>query len=103
MRDFSHGEVLPVDLAMNARSYGVDVIEVAPGPAVVDRLRAAVAAAKASDRTTVIHVESDPTVYAPEGEGWWDVPIAEVSSTDSAQRARAEYEQQRTAQRPLLG
>lgn len=102
-RDFGRGEVLPVDLAMNARSYGVDVIEVAPGPSVIEELRAAVRAAKAASGTTVIHVESDPTVYAPDGEGWWDVPVAEVATTDSAREARAEYERQRTAQRPLLG
>lgn len=102
-RDFGRGEVLPVDLAMNARSYGVEVIEVAPGPSVIEELRAAVRAAKVAPGTTVIHVESDPTVYAPDGEGWWDVPVAEVATTDSARRARAEYERQRTAQRPLLG
>lgn len=102
-RNFQHGDVLPVDLAMNARSYGVDVIEIAKGPGAVDDLRAAVAAAKASERTTLIHVESDPTVYGPDGEGWWDVPVAEVSSTETAQRAREEYEGQRAAQRPLLG
>ncbi|MCT1476886.1 3D-(3,5/4)-trihydroxycyclohexane-1,2-dione acylhydrolase (decyclizing) [Microbacterium sp. p3-SID336] len=102
-RSFQHGDVLPVDLAMNARSYGVDVIEVAPGPAVVEELRAAVRAAKAAAHTTLIHVESDPTAYAPDGEGWWDVPVAEVATTASAREARAAYEQQRTVQRPLLG
>ena len=102
-RNFQRGEVLPVDLAMNARSYGVDVIEIAKGSAAIDALRAAVAAAKASERTTLIHVESDPTVYGPDGEGWWDVPVAEVSRTETARRARAEYEGQRAAQRPLLG
>ena len=102
-RNFQRGEVLPVDLAMNARSYGVDVIEIAKGSAAIDDLRAAVAAAKASERTTLIHVESDPTVYGPDGEGWWDVPVAEVSRTETARRARAEYEGQRAAQRPLLG
>ena len=102
-RNFQSGDVLPVDLAMNARSYGVDVIEIARGPAAVDDLRAAVATAKGSARTTLIHIESDPTVYGLDGEGWWDVPVAEVSSTETAQRAREEYEQQRTAQRPLLG
>lgn len=102
-RNFQSGDVLPVDLAMNARSYGVDVIEIARGPAAVDDLRAAVATAKGSARTTLIHIESDPTVYGPDGEGWWDVPVAEVSSSETAQRAREEYEQQRTAQRPLLG
>ncbi|WP_417507063.1 3D-(3,5/4)-trihydroxycyclohexane-1,2-dione acylhydrolase (decyclizing) [Microbacterium sp.] len=102
-RNFQRGDVLPVDLAMNARSYGVDVVEIAKGSAAVDDLRAAVAAAKASERTTLIHVESDPTVYGPDGEGWWDVPVAEVSRTETARRARAEYEGQRAAQRPLLG
>ncbi|MGO1849496.1 3D-(3,5/4)-trihydroxycyclohexane-1,2-dione acylhydrolase (decyclizing) [Microbacterium sp.] len=102
-RNFQRGDVLPVDLAMNARSYGVDVIEIARGPAVIDDLAAAVAAAKASERTTLIHVESDPTIYGPDGEGWWDVPVAAVSSTETAQRAREEYEGQRAAQRPLLG
>ncbi|WP_226531056.1 3D-(3,5/4)-trihydroxycyclohexane-1,2-dione acylhydrolase (decyclizing) [Microbacterium paraoxydans] len=102
-RSFQHGDVLPVDLAMNARSYGVDVIEIARGPAAVDDLRTAVAAAKASERATLIHIDSDPMVYGPDGEGWWDVPVAAVSTTDTAQRAFDEYVRQRAAQRPLLG
>ncbi|MFE6996921.1 3D-(3,5/4)-trihydroxycyclohexane-1,2-dione acylhydrolase (decyclizing) [Microbacterium sp. NPDC057659] len=101
-RNFQDGEILPVDLAMNARSYGVDVIEVPTAPDAIDRLKEAIAVAKASTTTTLIHVESDPTLYAPDGEGWWDVPVAEVSTTASARAARTEYEQQRRAQRPLL-
>ena len=49
LRDDAAARV-PVDLAANARSYGVDVIEVAPGPDVAGRLEAAVRAAKASTR-----------------------------------------------------
>lgn len=97
------GDVLPVDLAANARSYGVDTIEIAPGPDAIDRLREAVATAKASPRSTLIHVESDPLVYGPDGAGWWDVPVAEVSTLESTATARAEYDAARTAQRPLLG
>jgi 3D-(3,5/4)-trihydroxycyclohexane-1,2-dione acylhydrolase (decyclizing) len=100
---FDAGEVLPVDLAANARSYGIDVVEIPPGPDALERLSAAVAEAKASETSTLIHIESDPLQYAPSGEGWWDVPVAEVSTLDSTQRARREYEDQRTAQRPLLG
>ena len=88
---------------MNARSYGLDVVEIAPGPDAIDALSAAITAAKASDSATVIHIESDPRLYAPGGEGWWDVPVPEVSTLPSTQRARAEYEQSRVAQRPLLG
>lgn len=102
-RNFQDEEILPVDLAMNARSYGLDVVEIASGASAVDDLRAAVASAKASDRSTFIHINSDPLVYAPDGAGWWDVPVAEVSMLESTARARAEYDSQRAAQRPLLG
>ncbi|WP_350351265.1 3D-(3,5/4)-trihydroxycyclohexane-1,2-dione acylhydrolase (decyclizing) [Microbacterium sp. A8/3-1] len=102
-RNFQGEAKLPVDLAMNARSYGVDVIEIAPGPDAVTDLAAAVATAKASDGPTVIHIESDPRLYSPGGEGWWDVPVPEVSSLPSTQKARVEYEQLRITQRPLVG
>ncbi|MCD2440973.1 3D-(3,5/4)-trihydroxycyclohexane-1,2-dione acylhydrolase (decyclizing) [Agromyces sp. SYSU K20354] len=102
-RNFQGDEVLPVDLAMNARSYGMDVVEIAPGRGSIEALRAAVVAAKESDRATFIQVHSDPLIYAPDGEGWWDVPVPEVSTLESTRRARAEYERLRQAQRPLLG
>ncbi|WIE70220.1 3D-(3,5/4)-trihydroxycyclohexane-1,2-dione acylhydrolase (decyclizing) [Curtobacterium sp. MCLR17_054] len=100
---FENGEPLPVDLAANARSYGVDVIEVQPGPDSIEDLKAALRQAKANDHTTLVHINSDPLVYAPEGEGWWDVPVAQTSTLPSTQAARAEYEQQVATQRPLLG
>lgn len=101
--DFQGDQRLPVDLAMNARSYGMDVVDIAPGASAINDLRAAVTAAKKSDRSTFIHINSDPLVYAPDGEGWWDVPVAETSTLASTQRARAEYESLRGAQKPLLG
>ncbi|WIE65769.1 3D-(3,5/4)-trihydroxycyclohexane-1,2-dione acylhydrolase (decyclizing) [Curtobacterium sp. MCLR17_036] len=100
---FDGGDVLPVDLAANARSYGVDVIEVQPGPDAIEDLTAAVRQAKENDHTTLVHVHSDPLVYAPDGGGWWDVPVAQTSTLPSTQQARAAYEQQVAAQRPLLG
>ena len=102
-RNFQSGDVLPVDLAANARSYGLDVIEINPSPAAVQDLKDAIATARASDRSTFIHVNSDPLIYAPDGAGWWDVPVAETSTLEATQQARTEYEQQRAAQRPLLG
>jgi 3D-(3,5/4)-trihydroxycyclohexane-1,2-dione acylhydrolase (decyclizing) len=102
-QNFDGDSILPVDLAANARSYGLDVIDVEPGPDVTRRLSAAVALAKASTAATVIHVPSDPLVYGPDGLGWWDVPVAEVSELDSTRKARADYLEQRVAQRPLLG
>ncbi|TCK63634.1 3D-(3,5/4)-trihydroxycyclohexane-1,2-dione acylhydrolase (decyclizing) [Curtobacterium sp. PhB136] len=100
---FENGEPLPVDLAANARSYGVDVIEVQPGPDAIEDLKAAVRQAKANDHTTLVHVNSDPLVYAPDGAGWWDVPVAQTSTLPSTRAARTAYEQQVANQRPLLG
>lgn len=102
-RNFQGEEILPVDLAANARSYGVDVIEVEPGASSIDDLRAALATAKASDRTTLIHINSDPLLYAPDGEGWWDVPVPAVSELPSTQRAYEEYAEIKATQKPLLG
>lgn len=102
-RNFQGEQLLPVDLAMNARSYGLDVIEVEPGASAIDDLKAAMAKAKASDRSTFIHINSDPLVYAPDGAGWWDVPVPEISTLESTQRARDEYLAQQANQKPLLG
>jgi 3D-(3,5/4)-trihydroxycyclohexane-1,2-dione acylhydrolase (decyclizing) len=100
---FDTGDCLPVDLAANARSYGIDVTEIRPGPGALRELSAAVTAAKASGAATVIHITSDPLVPAPDGDGWWDVPVAAVAELESTRRARDEYLEQRKRQRPLLG
>lgn len=101
--NFEQGEILPVDLATNAESYGIDVIRVEPTANAIADLAAAVTKAKASDRATLIHINSDPLLYAPDGEGWWDVPVAAVSTLESTQKARAEYLDTQKTQKPLLG
>ncbi|OJV26564.1 MAG: 3D-(3,5/4)-trihydroxycyclohexane-1,2-dione acylhydrolase (decyclizing) [Actinobacteria bacterium 69-20] len=102
-RNFEGDELLPVDLAMNARSYGLDVIDIPPTPNAIEDLTAAVAQAKSSTQSTVIHIVSDPEIYAPDGEGFWDVPVAEVSAVAATRAARREYEQRRAVMRPLIG
>jgi 3D-(3,5/4)-trihydroxycyclohexane-1,2-dione acylhydrolase (decyclizing) len=92
------GPLLPVDLAANAASLGASVLRAGSVP----ELRDALAAARAADHTTVIHVETDPSVPSPDSEAWWDVPVAEVSALTSAREARARYEAGRRAQRPAL-
>jgi 3D-(3,5/4)-trihydroxycyclohexane-1,2-dione acylhydrolase (decyclizing) len=92
------GDVLPVDLAANAASLGVDVLVAQDRPS----LEAALRKAKASDRTTVVHVETDPLVDAPPSESWWDVPVSEVSALESTARARTEYERWKASQSPYL-
>jgi 3D-(3,5/4)-trihydroxycyclohexane-1,2-dione acylhydrolase (decyclizing) len=92
------GDVLPVDLAANAASLGVDVLVAQDGPS----LEAALRKAKAGDRTTVVHVETDPLVDAPDSESWWDVPVSEISTLESTQDARAVYERWKARQHPYL-
>ena len=95
------GARLPVDLAANARSLGAHVIEVHS----VGELEAAIREAKAAPPhggPVVIHVETDPTVSAPDSNAWWDVPVAQVSELDSTRAAHAAYLQHKAAQRPLL-
>ncbi|MGH3464074.1 MAG: 3D-(3,5/4)-trihydroxycyclohexane-1,2-dione acylhydrolase (decyclizing) [Kribbellaceae bacterium] len=92
------GDVLPVDLAANARSLGVEVIE-AESRADLEK---AIATAKAGTSPVVIHVRTDPRVYAPDSESWWDVPVSETSTLESTRSARAVYEQEKSAQRQYL-
>jgi 3D-(3,5/4)-trihydroxycyclohexane-1,2-dione acylhydrolase (decyclizing) len=92
------GDVLPVDLAANAASLGVDVLVAQDGPS----FEAALRKAKASDRTTVVHVETDPLIDAPASESWWDVPVSEVSTLESTQGARAVYEEWKARQHAYL-
>ncbi|MFI8853584.1 3D-(3,5/4)-trihydroxycyclohexane-1,2-dione acylhydrolase (decyclizing) [Streptomyces sp. NPDC053499] len=94
------GEVLPLDLAANAASLGMEVYRAAT----CDQLREALAAARASERPSCVYVETDPDpdVPAPGPEAWWDVAVAETSQRPAARRAREEYERQRARQRRHL-
>ncbi|MEO3825083.1 3D-(3,5/4)-trihydroxycyclohexane-1,2-dione acylhydrolase (decyclizing) [Actinomadura sp. B10D3] len=89
------GDTLPIDLAANAASLGADVIRASA----LGDLRDALAAARKSARTTLVHVETDPVAASPGSEAWWDVPVAEVSALDSTRQARARYEQDRRIRR----
>jgi 3D-(3,5/4)-trihydroxycyclohexane-1,2-dione acylhydrolase (decyclizing) len=92
------GDRLPVDLAANAGSLGAEVIAVRT----IDELTDALGKARASSRTTVVHVETDPMLPAPDSPAWWDVPVAEVATIDSTREARAEYEKRKQHQRHHL-
>jgi 3D-(3,5/4)-trihydroxycyclohexane-1,2-dione acylhydrolase (decyclizing) len=92
------GDYLPVDLAANAASLGATVVKAGS----VDELRAALAEARQATSTVVIHINADPFVDAPDGESWWDVPVAEVAAIDSTRQARKSYEQSKLAQRDYL-
>ncbi|MYT09888.1 MULTISPECIES: 3D-(3,5/4)-trihydroxycyclohexane-1,2-dione acylhydrolase (decyclizing) [Streptomyces] len=93
------GAPLPVDLAANAASLGMDVLRAKT----VRELREALATARASDRPTCVYVETDTAAAtAPPAQAWWDVPVAETASREAAVAARTEYDRQAAARRTHL-
>ncbi|KOT37984.1 3D-(3,5/4)-trihydroxycyclohexane-1,2-dione hydrolase [Streptomyces caelestis] len=92
------GAPLPVDLAANAASLGMEVLRAKT----VRELRNALAEARACDRPTCVYVETDPAPTAPPAEAWWDVPVAEVSAREAAARARARYDSEVAGRRRHL-
>ncbi len=92
------GDHVPVDIAANAESFGLQVLVART----IDDFKAAYAEAVASDRPTLIHIETDLFGPNPPASAWWDVPVSEVSTLASTQRAREDYLQAKAAQRTYL-
>jgi 3D-(3,5/4)-trihydroxycyclohexane-1,2-dione acylhydrolase (decyclizing) len=93
------GDVLPVDFIANARSLGAEVFEATTVGGLQESLRRAREAAG----TAVVYVAIDPAARFGGSGAWWDVPVAEVSSLESTQQARADYEQAGSSQTTYLG
>ncbi|GAB3654795.1 3D-(3,5/4)-trihydroxycyclohexane-1,2-dione acylhydrolase (decyclizing) [Glycomyces tarimensis] len=92
------GDVLPVDLAANAASLGAHVLSART----VAEFKDAIERAKAADRTTVVHVETDLHSPGLPQSAWWDVPVAETATLDSTRAAREAYESGKRGQRHYL-
>ncbi|MFD0484321.1 3D-(3,5/4)-trihydroxycyclohexane-1,2-dione acylhydrolase (decyclizing) [Kineococcus sp. GCM10028916] len=92
------GAKLPVDLAANVESLGIRTLRAGTRKELV----AALQDAKASTESTCVYVETDLYSEAPDGGGWWDVPVSEVSRLESTRTARTWYEGKKETQRPLL-
>jgi 3D-(3,5/4)-trihydroxycyclohexane-1,2-dione acylhydrolase (decyclizing) len=88
-------EPLPVDLAASAEGLGARVFRARD----LEGLRDALVAARSVDRTVVIHVPVDRYTGVPDYESWWEVPVAEVSETESVREARRAHEQAGRARR----
>lgn len=92
------GAKLAIDIAANARSWGIDVIEVHT----IAEFKDAYRQAAASERPTMIHIETDLYGPNPPSSSWWDVPVSEVSRIESTQRAYEEHLVNRAPQRQYL-
>jgi len=92
------GETVCVDFAANAASLGACATRVRT----IEELRTALVSARANPRTTVTVIEVDRNVRVPGYESWWDVPIAEVSESESVRAARRDYEPKVKRERHFL-
>ncbi|MEI7644932.1 MAG: 3D-(3,5/4)-trihydroxycyclohexane-1,2-dione acylhydrolase (decyclizing) [Chloroflexales bacterium] len=96
--DGANVRALPIDLAANARSLGAYVIACEG----YDDFSRALRDARITDRTTVVYIRNDRLHGVGGYEGWWDVPVAEVSESASVREKRAEWEQMRAKERDYL-
>jgi len=87
--DDTINEGLPeIDFAAHAASLGARSEKVSG----IAAFEAALARARASDRTYVVVIDTDPAISTEAGGAWWDVAVPEVSVRPQAQAARAAYE-----------
>jgi 3D-(3,5/4)-trihydroxycyclohexane-1,2-dione acylhydrolase (decyclizing) len=87
-RDQDHASApTPVDFVANASSLGAHAVRARTHK----QLAEALADLKKQPQTSVVVVETDYYDGVPGYESWWDVPIAEVSESESVQQARLKY------------
>ncbi len=81
------GEVPEIDFAAHAASLGAMSEKVVS----IAELEAALGRAKASERTYVISIETDPVAATAEGGAWWEVAVPETSERREVNAAREAY------------
>ncbi|WGG49915.1 3D-(3,5/4)-trihydroxycyclohexane-1,2-dione acylhydrolase (decyclizing) [Rugamonas sp. DEMB1] len=84
-----------IDFAMHAKSLGA----LAENVKTIPELEAALARARAADRSYLVCIDTDPARTTSEGGCWWEVAVPEVSQREQVRQARQAYEQDKSAQR----
>ncbi len=92
------GKTLPVDLALNAQSLGVNVIKATDRSSLLQALEAA----RSADKATVIYIETSLYRTVKGYNAWWEVPVAEVSDDADVQRAYETYLENKKSQQIYL-
>jgi 3D-(3,5/4)-trihydroxycyclohexane-1,2-dione acylhydrolase (decyclizing) len=85
-----------IDFAAHAASLGA----MSENVRTIPELEHAMARARASERTYVIAIRTDPNRTTEAGGWWWEVAVPEVSQRADVRRARAAYDSEKKAQRP---
>ncbi|NIJ38942.1 3D-(3,5/4)-trihydroxycyclohexane-1,2-dione acylhydrolase (decyclizing) [Sphingopyxis panaciterrae] len=88
LADSAHQALPDIDFAAHARSLGA-AAEKVDG---IAGLEAALVRAKASAKTYVIVIDTDPMITTEAGGHWWDVAVPEVSTRAEVQAARRAYD-----------
>ena len=88
LADARHEIPADIDFAAHAQSLGA----ISERAANLGELEAAIARARAADRTTVIVIETDPLKTTEAGGWWWDVAVPETSDRPEVVAARRDYE-----------
>jgi 3D-(3,5/4)-trihydroxycyclohexane-1,2-dione acylhydrolase (decyclizing) len=89
------GAAARVDFARHAEAMGAIGVRVKS----IGDLEEAVRAAKAADRTTVIHIDVHPTDWTGENHSWWECGTPEVSTREGVKAALAEHRDGKKRQR----
>ena len=84
-----------IDFAAHAAAMGATAEKVGG----IAELEAAMARARASARSYLIAIDTDPMPTTQAGGHWWDVAVPEVSTREEVRAARKDYEAQRELQR----
>ncbi|SFM38470.1 3D-(3,5/4)-trihydroxycyclohexane-1,2-dione acylhydrolase (decyclizing) [Rugamonas rubra] len=84
-----------IDFALHAKSLGA----LAENVKTIPELEAALARARAADRSYLVCIDTDPARTTSEGGCWWEVAVPEVSQREQVRQARQAYEQDKSAQR----
>ena len=82
-----------IDFTAHAKAMGAEGETVGN----IKELEEALVRARASDKTYIVTIDTDPVVTAP-GGSWWDVAVPEVSTRPEVEQARAKYEAHKARQ-----
>jgi 3D-(3,5/4)-trihydroxycyclohexane-1,2-dione acylhydrolase (decyclizing) len=83
-----------IDFAAHARSLGAEAEKVSG----IGDLELALERAKASDKTYVVVIDTDPMPTTEEGGFWWDVAVPEISERPQVKEAHEGYLKARAGQ-----
>jgi 3D-(3,5/4)-trihydroxycyclohexane-1,2-dione acylhydrolase (decyclizing) len=97
LADAAHKRLPHIDFAAHAASLGALSEQVHT----LGDLEAALARARAADRSYVVVIDTDPLKTTEAGGWWWDVAVPEVSERPQVEAARRAYEQGTRLKRDL--